>query len=60
MRKGDVLAERYEIEKRIGSGGMGTVYLGHHVMLPRKVAVKVLSPSYNEKSDDTLAERFLR
>ena len=34
----------YRIEKRIGSGGMGHVYLAEQTRLARKVALKVLSP----------------
>ncbi|MEV6772164.1 serine/threonine-protein kinase [Nocardia sp. NPDC051030] len=33
----------YRIERELGSGGMGTVYLAQHPRLPRKDAVKVLS-----------------
>ncbi len=33
---------QYSIGDRIGSGGMGTVYMGQHQLLRRKVAVKVL------------------
>jgi serine/threonine-protein kinase len=38
------LAGRYEIERRIGAGGMATVYLARDLKHHRKVAVKVLSP----------------
>src|SRR5687767_13192999 len=32
----------YRIERRLGGGGMGTVYLAQHPRLPRRDAVKVL------------------
>lgn len=35
----------YEIERRIGAGGMGTVYLGHHKETGDRAAIKVLPPS---------------
>lgn len=41
---GSSFAERYEIISVIGSGGMGTVYLGKHVLMKRLVAIKVLHP----------------
>jgi len=50
------LADRYTIEREIGSGGMATVYLAHDVKHDRKVAVKVLHP---ELAALIGAERFL-
>jgi len=38
------LADRYAIEREIGSGGMATVYLAEDLKLHRRVAVKVLKP----------------
>jgi len=38
------LADRYTIERELGSGGMATVYLAEDLKLHRKVAVKVLRP----------------
>ncbi|UCG89516.1 MAG: hypothetical protein JSW71_08275 [Gemmatimonadota bacterium] len=38
------LADRYTIERELGSGGMATVYLAHDLKHHRKVAVKVLRP----------------
>ena len=40
----DALADRYRIERRVGEGGMATVYLAHDVRHDRRVAVKVLRP----------------
>jgi serine/threonine-protein kinase len=42
---------KYAMDRVIGSGGMGTVYLARHVTLNKPVAVKVLNPSlvYNEE-----------
>jgi serine/threonine protein kinase len=41
---GRVLGGRYRVERRLGEGGMGTVYEGEQVDLRRKVAIKVLKP----------------
>ena len=38
--------EKYTLEKELGHGGMGGVYLGHDNMLDRKVAIKVMLKSY--------------
>ncbi len=37
-----VIGERFEIERWLGEGGMGTVYLAHDRTLGRRVAIKVL------------------
>ncbi|MBL0170086.1 MAG: serine/threonine protein kinase [Gemmatimonadaceae bacterium] len=42
---GTVIAERYRIVSRIGEGGMGQVYLGEHVRMKRKSAIKIMRPS---------------
>ena len=40
----DALADRYAIEREIGSGGMATVYLARDLRHERQVALKVLRP----------------
>jgi serine/threonine-protein kinase len=55
---GRVLGDRYRVLAQIGEGGMGTVYRVEHVVLGRKMAVKVLRPEYS--TDDDLVRRFQR
>ena len=46
----------YKIESLLGEGGMGTVYLGIHTQLGRKVAIKMLHPKLSKNK--SLRERF--
>jgi serine/threonine-protein kinase len=55
---GTVLLGRYRVIKKLGEGGMGTVYLGEHATIGKKFAVKVLSHEFAHKDD--LRERFLQ
>ena len=43
-RLSTALADRYRIERRLGEGGMATVYLAEDLKHKRKFAVKVLRP----------------
>src|SRR2546426_1946968 len=52
------VAGRYSLERELGRGGMGVVYLAREVRLDRPVAIKLLPPS--KTSDPELRERFLR
>jgi len=49
---------KYKVLERIGSGGMGSVYLCEHKLMRRRVAVKVLPTA--KASDPTALERFYR
>jgi serine/threonine-protein kinase len=51
-----VLADRYELARVLGAGGMATVYLASDRVLQRQVAVKVLNSSYAQ--DPSSVERF--
>jgi serine/threonine-protein kinase len=42
--EGAIVAGRYEVQRRLGSGGMGSVYLARHVSLKREVAIKFIHP----------------
>ncbi|MFZ1866080.1 MAG: serine/threonine-protein kinase [Polyangiales bacterium] len=48
---GTVLAGRYVIEKRIGEGGMGLVYVGVHRDIDKRVAVKVLRDDLSRRPE---------
>ena len=52
------IAGRFRIERELGTGGMGTVYLATHLDLERPVAVKIIKPEF--AADTDVAERFLR
>lgn len=47
---GTVIADRYKINKLLGEGGMGRVYLAQHVRLPQQAAIKVLHPGMVQES----------
>src|SRR5215211_7059673 len=49
---------KYRVLERLGSGGMGTVYLCEHMTVCRKVAVKVLPTS--QASNPSALGRFYR
>jgi eukaryotic-like serine/threonine-protein kinase len=52
------LAGRFSLEREIGRGGMGIVYLARDVFLERPVAIKLLAPTIAARRD--VRRRFLR
>jgi eukaryotic-like serine/threonine-protein kinase len=58
MEVPQIIAGRFEVEREIGSGGMGAVYLARHLGLERPVAIKVLKSEF--VSDPDVTDRFMR
>jgi serine/threonine-protein kinase len=63
MSKGDshigtVLDGRYRVERLLGEGGMGAVYEGRHVLVGKRVAIKMLHAEYATSAE--ILKRFYR
>jgi len=55
---GRVIDSRYRVLRKIGEGGMGTVFAAEHVEIGKIVAIKILHPHYSTEQE--LVERFRR
>jgi serine/threonine protein kinase len=55
---GQTLDGKYKIERELGRGGMGAVYLALHVGTERPVALKIIAPQFMERAE--FIERFRR
>ena len=55
---GEVLDGKYRIDRQLGAGGMGNVYLGTHLGTTRTVAVKMIAPKW--AADPHFLARFQR
>src|SRR5215813_9935110 len=55
---GQVLDEKYELERLLGQGGMGAVYLATHLGTDRYVALKLIAPQFMRNEE--FVQRFQR
>jgi serine/threonine protein kinase len=55
---GKILGEKYKITKRLGTGGMATVYKATQINLGREIALKIIHP--NLVNDNESISRFYR
>jgi serine/threonine-protein kinase len=58
VNDGDIIAGRYQLEGRLGFGGMSTVHLAFDMRLERRVATKLLAEHLAD--DPTFVSRFQR
>src|SRR4051812_36298320 len=49
---------QYRLIKKIGAGGMGTVFVGEHILLGRRAAIKTLLPLLSGKPE--IVDRFFK
>ena len=49
--EGQTVGGKYTVGRLVGSGGMGTVWLGQHTGLGTRVAIKFIRPQFAERSD---------
>ena len=54
--KNFIISGKYKLLEHLGTGGMGSVYLCEHVLMRRRVALKVLPT--DRVTDATVLERF--
>lgn len=55
---GEVLDDKYRLERLLGQGGMGAVYLATHLGTERYVALKLITPQFMRNEE--FVERFKR
>lgn len=58
FQPGDMIAERYQVVRMLGKGGMGIVYLANDLKRDRQVALKTLLPQY--ATNQQAVGRFVR
>src|SRR5881394_1601255 len=55
---GEILDDKYRLERLLGQGGMGAVYLATHLGTDRYVALKLIAPQFMRNAE--FVERFKR
>ncbi len=55
---GEVIDGKYQIQAKLGEGGMATVYRARHTLVDRTVAIKIINPQM--AGNESLKERFRR
>src|SRR5256885_5053296 len=55
---GQILDDKYQLERLLGKGGMGAVYLATHLGTDRYVALKLIAPQFMRNEE--FVERFKR
>lgn len=58
FQPGDIIAERYQVVRMLGKGGMGIVYLANDTKRDRQIALKTLLPQY--ATNQQAVGRFVR
>lgn len=58
LKPGDVVLGKLTVERELGRGGLGAVYIVHHTLTHHRRALKLLHPQFRE--DKVVVERFLR
>ena len=58
MKDGEIVADRYRLDRKLGEGGMGAVWAATHTVTRKRVAIKVLRAEL--AGNQSLVERFLR
>ncbi len=58
LETGSLVAGKLRVERLLGQGGMGTVYVATHLGLDQHVAIKVLDPALAQNAE--IVQRFVR
>src|SRR6478736_1401968 len=56
--QGQILSAKYRLERELGRGGMGSVWLAYHLTLRSHVAIKLIDPEI--ATNPEALSRFLR
>src|SRR5262249_43239477 len=58
VRKGEILADKYRVDRVLGIGGMGVVVAATHLTIEKRVAIKFMLPA--ALTAPVAIERFTR